>query len=421
MAIFDFSEYQGNIDFGKVKGNTDLLVLRVQAGSTHADAKYLKYVEGCKANSIPFGTYAYAKYLNVADAKVEATDCYNRMDKESQFVVVDVESVSTKVASDLVPSTQAFIDYLHSKGVKKVGLYSGESFYTAHGLNKVKADFLWIAKYGINDGKMHTKPSIPCDLWQYSSTATESGVVGHVDIDAISGSKTLEYFTGRDKSLALGSMATIKTSASAFQTGQNIADSVKGQKYKIIQIKTVKQSYSNTAYLLDGIMSWVLEQDIVESGVDNHVVKPIPAPVTPAPKPVTPTPAPAPKPTPAPAPKPVTPAPTPTPAPKPTTPPVVAPTPTPAPTKPPVVVEPPVVAKPEIPPVVPVTPPVIEKPPVVVEPTLPPIKVEPPKVEVPSPTLNDLAKTVEDTVMSNPEIQKSIIQKIFAFIKKLFS
>src|SRR5206468_1982664 len=119
------------------------------------------------------------------------------------------ESVSTTNTSDLVPSTQAFIDYLHAQGVKKVGLYSGEGFYNAHGLNKVKADFLWIAKYGINDGKMHTKPNIACDLWQYSSTVTESGVVGHVDIDAISGSKTLEYFTGRDTSLPLNKIVTI--------------------------------------------------------------------------------------------------------------------------------------------------------------------------------------------------------------------
>src|SRR5438309_11281188 len=121
MSIFDFSEYQGTIDFGKVKCDTDLLILRVQAGSTHPDIYYAQYVSGCKANNIPFGTYAYARFISVADAQQEAKDCFARMDKETQFVVIDVESVSTTIASQLVPATQAFIDYLHSQGVKKVG------------------------------------------------------------------------------------------------------------------------------------------------------------------------------------------------------------------------------------------------------------------------------------------------------------
>lgn len=197
MSIYDFSEYQGTIDFGKVKGNADLIILRVQAGSSHPDKNYPTYASQCKSSGISFGSYAYGKFLSVADAQQEAKDCFARIDKATQFVVIDVESVSTTVASQLVPATQAFIDYLHAQGIKKVGLYSGEGFYKANGLSSVKADFLWIANYGVDDGKQHTKPSIPCDLWQYSDKATESGVIGYVDIDTISGTKTLDYFTGK--------------------------------------------------------------------------------------------------------------------------------------------------------------------------------------------------------------------------------
>ncbi len=50
--------------------------------------------------------------------------------------------------------------------------------------------------------------------------------------------------------------------ATHYQTGQKIANWVKGRTYKILQVKNVPQSNSKRAYLLDGIMSWVLEQDV---------------------------------------------------------------------------------------------------------------------------------------------------------------
>ncbi|KIO60252.1 Phage N-acetylmuramoyl-L-alanine amidase [Caldibacillus thermoamylovorans] len=64
----------------------------------------------------------------------------------------------------------------------------------------------------------------------------------------------------------VGSIVTVAAHATHYQTGQPIADFVKGRQYKVIQIKDVNQSNSKKAYLLDGIMSWVLEQDIVETG-----------------------------------------------------------------------------------------------------------------------------------------------------------
>lgn len=69
--------------------------------------------------------------------------------------------------------------------------------------------------------------------------------------------------------LVVGGMATVKKSATHYETGQEIASFVKGNKYKILQIKSVNKSLSKKSYLLGGIMSWLLEQDIQESGVSN--------------------------------------------------------------------------------------------------------------------------------------------------------
>lgn len=60
----------------------------------------------------------------------------------------------------------------------------------------------------------------------------------------------------------VGDTVTVQNHATKYQTGQNIPSWVKGKKYKIKQIKSVKQSKSKKAYLLDGINSWFLEQDV---------------------------------------------------------------------------------------------------------------------------------------------------------------
>ncbi|MEM5599138.1 glycoside hydrolase family 25 protein [Niallia circulans] len=193
--IADISKWQGTINWSKAKNELDYVFIRVQYGSNLIDSKYKEYVAGAKQYKIPFGHYAYAQYVSVSDAVQEAKDFWKRSDKNATTFVIDVEEITTRNSSDLVPATQAFIDYLHSQGAKKVGLYSGDSFYKTNNLSKVKADFLWIARYGVNNGQPSTKPSVACDLWQYTSTGSVSGITGNVDLNAIYGSKPLSYFT----------------------------------------------------------------------------------------------------------------------------------------------------------------------------------------------------------------------------------
>lgn len=198
--IVDLSYFQGDIDFAKLSKEIDLAIIRVQYGSTKIDSRYKEYVKGCKAHNIPFGHYAYARFLNLADAKVEAKDFLARADKDAEFLVVDVEEMTTNRAIDLVPSTQAFIDYLHQHGAKKVGLYTGHSFYSTYKMNKVKADFLWIPRYPSNDNGQPNgpKPTMKTDLWQYSQRGKVSGISGYVDLNQLAGGKPLSYFTGKD-------------------------------------------------------------------------------------------------------------------------------------------------------------------------------------------------------------------------------
>lgn len=200
--IGDFSHHN-DIDFSKAKDELDLAIIRVQYGSTTIDRKYKQFVADCKKYGIPFGHYAYCRFVSINDAIVEADDFIERADPDALFLVADVEEQTCRNVADLVPATQAFIDRLKSKGWK-VGLYTGHSFYKQYKMNQVRADFLWIPRYQKDDDGQPNgpRPDMACDMWQYSEKGIMAGVSGNVDLNMLVGDKTLEWFVGEAKPIA---------------------------------------------------------------------------------------------------------------------------------------------------------------------------------------------------------------------------
>ncbi|AUJ27021.1 Bifunctional autolysin precursor [Virgibacillus dokdonensis] len=67
--------------------------------------------------------------------------------------------------------------------------------------------------------------------------------------------KSVVYSKPKSKSLSVGQKVTVKKSASTFATGESIASFVKGNSYKVKQVKSDR-------VLLDGIISWVRKSDV---------------------------------------------------------------------------------------------------------------------------------------------------------------
>lgn len=107
--IVDISKWNGNINWDVAAGQLDLVIARVQDGSNYVDHMYKSYVASMKARNVPFGNYAFCRFVSVEDAKVEARDFWNRGDKDALFWVADVE---VKTMGDMRAGTQAFIDEL---------------------------------------------------------------------------------------------------------------------------------------------------------------------------------------------------------------------------------------------------------------------------------------------------------------------
>lgn len=194
--IIDISHHQPskNINWAKAAKELSLVIIRVQYGSNLIDREYKNHVENCKKYGIPFGHYAYAKFVSVNDAKVEARDLLERADKEAKFLVLDVEELTTP-KNEILAASQAFIDECKAEGWK-TGLYTGHHFYKPYGMDKVKADFLWIPRYGKNNGKPDVKPDYPCCLWQYTEKGRVSWFNSYLDLNLLNGDKELEWFIG---------------------------------------------------------------------------------------------------------------------------------------------------------------------------------------------------------------------------------
>lgn len=183
--IVDMSKWNGSPDWDTAAKHLDFVIARVQDGSNYVDPVYKSYVSAMKARNIPFGNYAFCRFVSINDAKKEAQDFWNRGDKSATVWVADVE---VKTMDDMRVGTQAFIDELRRLGAKKVGLYVGHHMYAPFGMANVKCDFVWIPRYGGN------KPAYPCDIWQYIETGNVPGI-GKCDLNSLIGSKSLSWFT----------------------------------------------------------------------------------------------------------------------------------------------------------------------------------------------------------------------------------
>ncbi|MGH1326581.1 GH25 family lysozyme [Bacillus pretiosus] len=190
--IVDISKWNGNINWPVAKQYLDFIIARVQDGSNYVDPLYKGYVQSMKQYGIPFGNYAFCRFVSINDAKKEAQDFWSRGDKSATVWVADVE---VETMGDMQAGTQAFIDELRRLGAKKIGLYVGHHMYAPFGMANVKADFVWIPRYGDN------KPAYPCDIWQYSETGNVPGI-GKCDLNSLIGNKSLSWFTGVEKTIA---------------------------------------------------------------------------------------------------------------------------------------------------------------------------------------------------------------------------
>lgn len=181
----DVSEWQGDIDFAKVKASgIDFVIIRAGFGKyiKQKDPKFEQNYKRAKAAHLNVGVYWYSYAATVEDARREADICLEVI-KGKQFeypIYFDLEEQSQfakgrTFCSDLV---KAFCDRLEKAGYF-AGLYISRSPLQQYiSADVAKRYALWIAEYGSKCNYNGTY-----GIWQYSSTGRVNGISGSVDMD----------------------------------------------------------------------------------------------------------------------------------------------------------------------------------------------------------------------------------------------
>lgn len=219
-AIVDISKYQPTVNYDDFVAATSLIILRAgyrgTGGGINEDQKFELHASELKRRGVRFGVYFFSIAINEEKAREEARMFYKwAKDYDPLFYAMDAENPGITKAAIV-----AFADELRKLGAKRVGCYVAHHLYQKYDYGSIQSafDFAWIPRYGSNDGTLagSTKPSYPCDLWQYTSNGWVNGITekytykdedgntligtrGRVDLNVITGTgKSLTWFQGGD-------------------------------------------------------------------------------------------------------------------------------------------------------------------------------------------------------------------------------
>lgn len=193
IKCIDISEWQGNVDFSKVKKTgVDYVILRAGFGrdATQVDSEFEENYKKAKAAGLKAGVYWYSYAVDASDAVKEAKACLQVI-KGKTFelpVFYDMEDNSQisfgKTA--LTKMARAFLDEIKKAGFS-AGIYANANWFSNYlDYDSLYKDyFVWLAQY--ND-----VAEFKCDIWQYTSGGKVSGVSGNVDMNIIYGDRILK-------------------------------------------------------------------------------------------------------------------------------------------------------------------------------------------------------------------------------------
>lgn len=178
--MIDVSKWNGTIDWSKVKAEGYHVIMRCGYGAPSfggaEDPMFKRNASECERLGIPYGVYLYSYANSVAQAKQEAQFALSLVkgQKLSYPIYYDLEEQSYwSIAADVA---NAFGDIIEKAGYW-CGVYANENWWRNSPLSGVSRFTRWVAKWSAN------KPSVQCDIWQYTSDGAVNGVNGRVDMD----------------------------------------------------------------------------------------------------------------------------------------------------------------------------------------------------------------------------------------------
>lgn len=242
MAIkgIDVSEFQGNIDWDKVKADgIKFAILRVGYGMdiTSQDDKYIeRNISECERIGMPYGVYLFSYANTVEKARSEAEHTLRIIKGHSLSMGVWYDIEDNKTSGTVSKETLTNIINTYCNTIKNagydVGIYASLNWLN----NKIESSLqekypIWVAQY--YKECQYEKDYL---IWQYASDGKVDGISGNVDMN---------YYYGK-----LDDSADKDTSNEKEETKKHIID-VDG-KWGTATTKRAQQVFGTT---VDGIVT----------------------------------------------------------------------------------------------------------------------------------------------------------------------
>ena len=180
----DISVWQsGFTDFEPFKNaGYGYVICKISEGQS-MDKCFEQHYNNCVKSNVPVGAYVFSHATDTSRARAEAEYALKILNGRKLdlpiFMDLEASDINYGWNVDITPVALAFGEIIKKAGYKW-GVYANQSWM----VNKLKVDVLrdagamiWCAKYS------NEKPTVYCDIWQYSDNGTVPGFSHKVDMN----------------------------------------------------------------------------------------------------------------------------------------------------------------------------------------------------------------------------------------------
>lgn len=181
----DISEFQGKIDFNKVKAaGIECIIVRYADPfhDNYEDIYFKRNMQECQRLGFHFGAYIFSRATNAAAARNEAKNIIKACAKYKYDMPLYIDMESAQVVNVANEVIAAYLDECDKAGVIG-GVYANTNWFTNYiDTEKIKERPLWIAQY--YDRITHAHPEY-FGIWQFTASGTTPGISGNTDLDNV--------------------------------------------------------------------------------------------------------------------------------------------------------------------------------------------------------------------------------------------
>lgn len=173
----DISEFNGDIDFKKVKSKVDYVYIRATYGRYGIDKRFKEYAQGCINNEIPFSFYYYSYATDLVKAEAEVNFFLEQIKEYKERLIfpvcIDMEDSDGYKFKNGNPEKE-ILSKICKTACEKIAesklipiIYASADWYKNRLDEEIIKPYLkWIAWWQIKEENIDSKKYC---MWQYSS------------------------------------------------------------------------------------------------------------------------------------------------------------------------------------------------------------------------------------------------------------